>query len=141
MAEASEYVDIEKDLGTAISKFQSQSQCVSIAEDFYHNLVDSLTNGVLSWDVRHGLLEAILQLHPTAKGTSQFIFKPNYIGVAINQHEFLKKKRFYDVFSLIQIQDDITIIQGNLSIDSTVSAEFTLFTNDSIDGNLVEIGH
>lgn len=139
-AEASEYVDIEKDLGPAISKFQSQSQYVSIAEDFYRKLVDSLTNGELSSDVRHGLLEALLQLDPTAKGTSQFIFKPNYIDVELNQHEFLKKKHFYDVFPLIQIQDDVAIIQGNLSIDATVSAEFTLFTNDSIDGDLVEIG-
>ena len=139
-AEASEYVDIEKDLGTAISKFQSQSQYVAIAEGFYRNLVDSLTNGELSSDVRRSLLDALKQLDPTAKGTSQFIFTTNYIDVDLNQYEFLKKKHFNDVFPLIQIQDDIAIVQGNLSIDSKVSAGFSLFTNDPIDGDLVEIG-
>ena len=138
-ATESEWIDIEEDLTTALSKLQH----AEAASDFVAKFIADLDNGdnpEMMQKIREFITDKVAgYLSNFVEAVSEYYFETEYIDIEVDNLTFLKSGDKYHSF-LVQIGNKLIVTSIMLSVSVTANGWFTFSLTEPTDKDYTYIG-
>lgn len=138
-AAASEWIDVEKDLATALQRLQQHAAQANVFVEKLLGSLDAGKNAELMQTIVDEIADAVADLPVNADASSAYQFESDWVSLAYQDFSFLRDGGEYE-FKIVQTGNHRIVAKIRVSIKATAETSFSFSVYDSIDKDYVPIG-
>lgn len=137
-AEKSEWIDTEKDLSSALQRFQEHTE---IARQIVANLLSAISGGAkqdVRDEIERQVADAVGDMNPYAEATAAYHYSNDFVEMSFKSMSFVKLAESTFDFQIVQTGKDAIVARLAVEITAEAQSNFNYYVHD--EGDQIYLG-